>query len=124
MHNPAALPTPGLDQDLLLKAQQISSNSAAVTVSRALSAFGEHAIGWIALGLVGAAVDSRRQEMWLRGVAAVVLAHGSAVALKRAVRRRRPAGAGVNVLLKTPSDLSFPVLTLRQRRRPRSPSVR
>ncbi|GAB3357510.1 phosphatase PAP2 family protein [Modestobacter lapidis] len=79
----------------------------AVPVAQALSAFGEHARGWLALGAIGWATGRHRRE-WLTGAAGVALAHGSAVGLKRAVRRVRPDLAHVPPLGPVHSLLSFP----------------
>lgn len=70
--------------------------------------FGEHAIGWLALGALGAAVDRGRRKRWLLGAAAVAGAHGASIGLKRVVRRERPDDERVQVLAGTPSALSFP----------------
>lgn len=79
-----------------------------VQVARGMSLFGEHAAGWLALGLVGAAVDRDRRQDWLGAVAGVAAAHGASIAVKRVVRRRRPSDPSVRVLVSTPSRLSFP----------------
>lgn len=79
-----------------------------VRAARGLSHFGEHALGWFALGVVGAAVDRDRRREWLTGAAGVVFAHAASIAVKRVVRRPRPADESVEVLVKTPSRLSFP----------------
>jgi membrane-associated phospholipid phosphatase len=79
-----------------------------VRAARGLSHFGEHAIGWFAVGVVGAAVDRRRRREWLTGAAGVVAAHAASIAVKRVVRRQRPVDDSVAVLVKTPSRLSFP----------------
>jgi membrane-associated phospholipid phosphatase len=79
-----------------------------VRVARAMSLFGEHAGGWLALGVLGAAVDRRRRTDWLVAAAGVALAHGASIGVKRVVRRPRPADERVQVLVGTPSRLSFP----------------
>jgi membrane-associated phospholipid phosphatase len=79
-----------------------------VRAARGLSLFGEHAGGWFALGLVGAAVDRDRRRDWLAGAAGVVAAHAASIAVKRVVRRQRPIDDSVEVLVRTPSSLSFP----------------
>ena len=61
-----------------------------VRAARGLSHFGEHAFGWFALGVVGAAVDRDRRREWLTGAAGVVFAHAASIAVKRVVRRERP----------------------------------
>ena len=79
-----------------------------VSVARGMSHFGEHALGWLILGALGALVDQRRRRDWLLSCAAVVAAHGTSIALKRVVRRHRPTDPSVTVLAGTPSQLSFP----------------
>ncbi len=79
----------------------------AVPVAQALSAFGEHARGWLVLGAVGWATGRHRRE-WVTGAVGVALAHATAVGLKRAVRRVRPDLAHVPPLGPVHSRLSFP----------------
>ncbi len=79
-----------------------------VTAARGLSLFGEHALGWLALGTLGAMVDRRRRRDWLVSAAAVATAHGTSIAVKRVVRRQRPTDPSVQVLVGCPSRLSFP----------------
>lgn len=79
-----------------------------VATARGLSLFGEHAAGWFAAGLVGAALDRDRRRDWLTGAAGVVAAHATSIAVKRVVRRQRPDDESVQVLVSTPSSLSFP----------------
>nr|WP_233159326.1 phosphatase PAP2 family protein [Pseudonocardia sp. MH-G8] len=79
-----------------------------VRVARGMSLFGEHAAGWLVLGAIGALVDRRRRRDWLTATAAVALAHGASIGVKRVVRRPRPEHPRVQVLVGTPSRLSFP----------------
>lgn len=79
-----------------------------VTAARGLSYFGEHALGWLALGALGALLDRRRWRDWLSCTATVAAAHGTSIAVKRVVRRQRPDDPSVTVLAGTPSQLSFP----------------
>ncbi|GAA3027648.1 phosphatase PAP2 family protein [Kitasatospora albolonga] len=79
-----------------------------VDVSRALSWAGEHAAGWLALGLAGAVVDSERRGSWLRATGAVAGAHLASMAIKRVVRRPRPNGPGMEPLVTTAGKHSFP----------------
>lgn len=79
-----------------------------VTAARGLSHFGEYALGWLALGALGALIDRRRRRDWLASAAAVAAAHGASIAVKRVVRRQRPTDPAVAVLAGTPSQLSFP----------------
>jgi membrane-associated phospholipid phosphatase len=79
-----------------------------VGVARGMSHFGEHAAGWIALSLLGAAVSPRRRRDWLLVGVGAVAAHGAAIVIKLAVRRRRPHHPDIAVNVGTPSALSFP----------------
>ena len=79
-----------------------------VRAARAMSLFGEHAGGWLALGALGALADRRRRRDWVTATAAVALAHGASIGVKRVVRRPRPDDPRVQVLAGTPSRLSFP----------------
>jgi hypothetical protein len=79
-----------------------------VRVARGMSFFGEHAAGWLAMGAIGALVDRRRRRDWIAATAAVAVAHGASVGIKRVVRRPRPDDPRVQVHVGTPSRLSFP----------------
>jgi PAP2 superfamily len=79
-----------------------------VATARGMSLFGEHAAGWLALGLLGALADRERRRDWLTATAGVAAAHGASIAVKRVVRRPRPTHPRVQVLVGTPSRLSFP----------------
>lgn len=92
----------------LATVQRTVGGPPAVRVARGMSHFGEHALGWIALGTVGALADRRRRREWLAATAGVVLAHGASVGVKRVVRRPRPDDPTVRVGVATPSTLSFP----------------
>ncbi len=93
---------------VLAKAQGVLKSDVTVKAARGLSHFGEHSAGWFALGLVGAAVDKKRRKDWLIAAAGVVGAHAASIAVKRVVRRPRPDHGSVEVLVSTPSKLSFP----------------
>ena len=103
---PGAAPTGELA--LLAAVQRAAAHPPVVTAARGMSLFGEHAAGWLALGLAGAALDRPRRREWLGSAAAVALAHGASIGVKRVVRRRRPEHTAVRVLVGTPSRLSFP----------------
>jgi membrane-associated phospholipid phosphatase len=97
----------GLDAALLRAARRSLGGTSAVPLARGFSTFGEHALGWIALGAVGWAAGGR-QRAWTSGVAGVVAAHTAGVVVKRVVRRQRPDLADCPPLVATPSRLSFP----------------
>jgi membrane-associated phospholipid phosphatase len=96
-----------VDHALLRSTRRALVDTPAVPLARGLSHFGEHALGWVALGTIGWLRGHRRAE-WAAGVVAVVTAHAAGVVLKRAVRRVRPAMEDVPPLVSTPSQLSFP----------------
>ena len=96
-----------LDHAVLRSTRRALGSTPAVPVARGMSHFGEHALGWIAIGGVGW-LSGRRRDEWASGVAGVVAAHAAGVVLKRVVRRVRPALHDVPALVSTPSRLSFP----------------
>jgi len=76
--------------------------------ARALSHFGEHSLGWLAVAALGAwLVPARRRQYVTAGVGAFA-AHAAAVLIKRVVRRARPHHPAIAVNVGTPSRLSFP----------------
>jgi membrane-associated phospholipid phosphatase len=93
---------------LLATVQRTIAVPRVVAAARGMSHFGEHALGWLVLGALGALVDRRCRRDWLLSCVAVATAHGTSIALKRVVRRHRPADPSVAVLAGTPSQLSFP----------------
>ena len=86
----------------------LASRPGVVEAARAMSHFGEHSAGWLALSALGAAVQPRRRADWLLAGVGAFGAHAAAVLIKRAVRRRRPDHPAVEVNVGTPSALSFP----------------
>lgn len=92
----------------LVTLQARLSKPPVVKVARAMSLFGEHSAGWLAVGAIGAAVDRKRRREWAMAAASVFTAHAASVAVKRVVRRPRPHDERVEVLVGTPSKLSFP----------------
>lgn len=93
---------------LLLTVQRHLVRPRVVSAACGMSRFGDHALGWLALGALGALADRRRRRDWLISTAAVAGAHGTSIVVKRVVRRRRPLDPAVQVLVSTPSRLSFP----------------
>jgi membrane-associated phospholipid phosphatase len=76
-------------------------------MAHGMSRFGDHAMGWLAIGAVGW-VSGRRRDEWASGAVGVLAAHAAGVVVKRAIRRVRPALDDVPALLETASRLSFP----------------
>lgn len=105
------LPTTGpvsRETVLVARLQRRICHPRAVAAARGLSLFGEHAAGWLLLGALGALVDRPRRRDWLGAAAGVAVAHGASVGVKRVVRRQRPMDESVQLLVNTPSRLSFP----------------
>ena len=73
-----------------------------------MSLFGEHALGWLALGVLGASSTAGRRRDWLTAAAGVAVAHGASDRRQAGRRRPRPANPRVQVLVGIPSRLSFP----------------
>ncbi|HLM06919.1 MAG TPA: phosphatase PAP2 family protein [Blastococcus sp.] len=96
-----------VDHAGLRSTRRALGDTPAVPVAQGLSHFGEHALGWLALGVAGW-IRGRRREEWAAGMAGVVAAHAAGVVVKRVVRRVRPTLDDVPALVKTPSRLSFP----------------
>ena len=105
---PVELPVAPAEVRALEAVQRRLGRPPVVATARGMSHFGEHALGWLALGALGAVVDRRRRRDWLTAAAGVAAAHGASIAVKRIVRRPRPADPRVRVLVGTPSRLSFP----------------
>jgi membrane-associated phospholipid phosphatase len=90
------------------RVQAVPGRDRLAAAARGLSLFGEHAAGWLAVSAVAAVVDRPRRREWVVVGGSAFTAHAAAVVLKRVVRRRRPADPALEVLVPTPSDLSFP----------------
>jgi membrane-associated phospholipid phosphatase len=101
-------PLVDIELDMLRGIRRHLGRPSLIKGAQVLSHFGEHAGGWVALGLVGAAVDRKRRRDWLVGTASVLAAHAAGVGVKRVVRRTRPQADDLPVLAGTPSRLSFP----------------
>jgi membrane-associated phospholipid phosphatase len=92
----------------LVTIQSLTSSPGIQRSAVILSHLGEHAASWIALGLLGAALDPAQRRPWLRATATVAGAHGLSIVVKRVVLRHRPSDPRVQVHVATPSDWSFP----------------
>jgi membrane-associated phospholipid phosphatase len=101
-------PSLGAETRVLAGVQHRLGRPPVVRAARGLSLFGEHAAGWLALGLLGAAVDRSRRRDWLRAAAGVAAAHGASILVKAVIRRPRPDDPSVKVLVAVPSRRSFP----------------
>jgi membrane-associated phospholipid phosphatase len=99
-----------LDRDALLLARTRGHTHTRERLVARFSRTGEHAAGWLALGLAGAALsgDADRRRAWLRGARIVAASYGANQVLKFIVRRRRPELDGLPPLTPTVTQLSFP----------------
>lgn len=86
----------------------IGQNPTVIKAARGMSHFGEHALGWMAIGAAGAVVDKQRRRQWAGVAVGAFGAHAASVVIKRIVRRPRPNDPSVQVNVSTPSKLSFP----------------
>jgi membrane-associated phospholipid phosphatase len=99
---------PNLDERLLRLARTRGHTEAAERAVAAYSRLGEHAAVWLAIGYVGAILDSSRRREW-RGARRTVLgAYAVNTALKFTIRRPRPSLPGLPPLTGTTTGLSFP----------------
>jgi membrane-associated phospholipid phosphatase len=99
-----------MDRAGLVFARTYGHRPVAERVIATYSRAGEHAAGWLLLGLAGAALSHGpdRRRAWLRGVGAVAASYGVNQAVKFAVRRPRPELPGLPPLTPTVTRLSFP----------------
>jgi len=88
--------------------QLLAARPGVLPAARGLSHFGEHALGWVAVAALGAALDAPRRGQWGTVAVGAVGAHAASIVLKRVVRRPRPDHPSVRVGVATPSRLSFP----------------
>jgi membrane-associated phospholipid phosphatase len=100
-----------LDRRLLVLARTRGHSPVLDQAARTLSRFGEHALGWLALGALGSVLDGSdpvRRARWRRGMGTVALSYGANQAIKFTVRRRRPELPGLPPVASTVSSMSFP----------------
>lgn len=100
------------ESQVLVKIQDVLFEKAGVPqAARALSHFGEHALGWMGIGALGALLTRKKraeQRKWVAVIAAAFTSHAASVVLKRVVRRPRPHAPEIRIGVGTPSKLSFP----------------
>ena len=97
-----------LDERLLLLARTTAHTPRAERDVARFSGLGEHAGVWLAIGVVGQAVDSPRRRGWRRATVTVAGVYALNTAIKLVVRRRRPQLPGLPQLTSTPTQFSFP----------------
>lgn len=98
----------GEDAALVAVQAALAGRPGVLTGARALSHFGEHSAGWVAVAGLGALLAPRRRRDWVAAGAGAFAAHAAAVLIKRVVRRERPHHPAIAVNVGTPSRLSFP----------------
>jgi membrane-associated phospholipid phosphatase len=104
----AAAPPRGEEAALVAVQHVVADRPGVLAGARALSHFGEHSIGWVAVAALGALFQRRRRRAWLAAGTGAFIAHAIAVLIKRVVKRERPHHPAVAVNVGTPSRLSFP----------------
>jgi decaprenylphosphoryl-5-phosphoribose phosphatase len=97
-----------VDLALYRRVRSLGHTPRTVLWVRRYSQLGEHGAVWLALGLLGAAVDRRRRSRWLRATACVGAAYVLSTSIKLAIGRRRPVVEDLPHLMATPTGLSFP----------------
>lgn len=105
---PDAPPPQGEVAALVAVQSALAQRPGAVAAARAMSHFGEHSGGWLAIAALGALAQPEKRRQWLLAGAGAFTAHATAVVIKRVVQRRRPSHPAVQVNVGTPSALSFP----------------
>jgi len=98
----------GEDAVLVAVQSAVADGPGVLAGARALSHFGEHSIGWVAVAALGALLQPAKRRAFLIAGAGAFLAHAAAVLIKRVVRRERPHHPAIAVNVGTPSRLSFP----------------
>jgi acid phosphatase family membrane protein YuiD len=101
--------TPRGEEAALVAVQSaLADRPGVISAARAMSHFGEHAQGWVALSALGALIQPQRRRQWIAVAVGALVAHVGAIAIKLVVRRKRPDHPAVAVSVGTPSRLSFP----------------
>ncbi len=98
----------GEDAVLVAVQSALADRPGVLAGARALSHFGEHSAGWLAVAALGALLQPARRRGWLAAGAGAFVAHAAAVVIKRVVQRERPHHPAIAVNVGTPSRLSFP----------------
>jgi membrane-associated phospholipid phosphatase len=97
-----------LDERLLLVARTAAHTPSAEREVARFSRLGEHAGVWLAIGVVGQALDARQRRGWRRATVTVAGVYALNTAIKLSVRRQRPHLPGLPQLASTPTQFSFP----------------
>jgi undecaprenyl-diphosphatase len=97
-----------VDEQLLRFARTVAHTPELDRVVGRFTLLGEHAVVWLAIGVVGQAVDAPRRRGWRRATGTVAGVYALNTAIKLVVHRRRPELAKLPPLIDTPTTLSFP----------------
>jgi membrane-associated phospholipid phosphatase len=97
-----------VDLALYRRVRSLAHTPQTVLWVRRYSQLGEHGAVWLALGVLGSAVDGRRRGRWLRATGCVGAAYLVSTSIKVAIGRRRPVIEDLPHLMATPTGLSFP----------------
>jgi membrane-associated phospholipid phosphatase len=97
-----------LDELLLEVARTRGHDPRAERAVARFSRLGEHAGVWLAIGMIGQALDAPQRPRWRRATATVAGVYALNTAIKLTVRRRRPSLPDLPALTDTPTRLSFP----------------
>lgn len=97
-----------LDERLLRVARTRGHSPRAERAVALFSRLGEHGGVWLAIGVIGQALDAQSRAHWRRATATVAGAYALNTAIKLIVGRRRPSTPGLPALTDTPTRLSFP----------------
>ena len=101
-------PPRGEDAALVAVQSALAGRPGVLATARAMSYFGEHSLGWLAVAALGAITRPGRRGDWIAAGVGALAAHAAAVLIKRLVRRTRPDHPAIAVNVGTPSRLSFP----------------
>lgn len=98
------------ESDALVAIQSsLSDVPGIIPAAKAMSLFGEHAAGWLAISAVGAVASTGgTRQQWIKVGVSAFASHAASVVLKRVVRRKRPHDERIAIGVGTPSKLSFP----------------
>ncbi|MCV7191792.1 phosphatase PAP2 family protein [Mycolicibacterium brumae] len=100
---------PNAEETALVVVQTaLADRPGVLPTARGMSHFGEHSLGWLAIGALGALTSRRHRRDWLTMMVGTFAAHAAAVVIKRVVRRPRPHHPDIAINVGTPSKLSFP----------------
>lgn len=97
-----------VERPLLLAWRTLPHTPAADRAAVGLSRFGDHAHGWVALGVAGAVCDRRRATRWLAAAGTAFLTERASRQIKKVVCRRRPELEGLPPLAGVTARYSFP----------------